>query len=288
MIPAGFEYYRAHDLDDAVRLLAEHDGARALAGGHSLIPMMKLRLAQPAALVDIGRIEELAGVTDEGEAIRIGGVTTHAELAHSDVLAEHCPLIPEAVHNLADRQVRNRGTIGGNLAHADPASDLPAVVLALRATIHLTGPGGERSVPAGDFFVDLFTTDLAAGEILTAITVPKPEPGTGSCYLKFEHPASGYAIVGAAAVVAMGGDTCRSARLCFNGVTATPLDATAVGDALAGGPADEGAIAGAVDDRLAIDDPLGDVFASGPYRVEMAKVYGRRALGRARDRASGA
>lgn len=286
MIPASFEYHRATDLDEAIRLLGEHEGASLLAGGHSLIPMMKARLARPGALIDIGRIEALRGVRDAGDAIRIGALTPHAELERSDLVKAHAPLWAQAAHDLADRQVRNRGTVGGNLAHADPASDLPAVAIATGATIHMAGPDGERAVPAADFFVGLFTTDIRSGEVLTSIEVPRAGPRTGTCYEKFEHPASGYAVVGAAAVVVLNDDgSCREARLCFNGITVSPLDASAVADALAGGPLDDATIAGAVDEHLSVDDPMGDVFASGPYRVEMAKVYGRRALQKARDAA---
>ncbi|MFW6089574.1 MAG: FAD binding domain-containing protein [Gemmatimonadota bacterium] len=286
MIPASFAYHRATDLDDAIRLLGEHDGASLLAGGHSLIPMMKARLARPGALIDIGRVEALRGIRDAGDAIRIGALTPHAELQRSELVTEHAPLWAQAAHDLADRQVRNRGTVGGNIAHADPASDLPAVAVATGATIHLAGPGGERAVPAGNFFVGLFTTGIRSGEVLTAIEVPKPAPRTGTCYEKFAHPASGYAVVGAAVVVVLNEDgSCREARLCFNGLTVSPLDATSVTDALAGGSLDDATIAGAVDAHLSVDDPMGDVFASGPYRVEMAKVYGRRALQKARDAA---
>lgn len=287
MIPASFDYHRATDLDEAIRLLGEHDDASLLAGGHSLIPMMKARLARPGALIDIGRIEALRGIRDAGEAIRIGALTPHVELERSELVADHAPLWAQAAHDLADRQVRNRGTVGGNLAHADPASDLPAVAIATGATIHLAGSGGERAVPAADFFLGLFTTDIRSGEVLTAVEVPKAGPRTGMCYEKFEHPASGYAVVGAAALVVLADDgSCREARLCFNGITVSPLDATPVTDALVGGPLDDDTIAGAIDAHLSVDDPMGDVYASGPYRVEMARVYGRRALQKARDAAA--
>ena len=286
MYPAKFEYYRATTLQEALDLLRAHPQARVLAGGHSLLPMMKLRLAMPEALVDIGRITELAGVERVNGAIRIGALTTHHTLESSDVLRAHCPLLAEAASQVGDRQVRNRGTIGGNLAHADPASDLPAVILALEGVLHIAGPDGNRQVNAADFFVDLLTTALQPGEILTAIEVPALGARTGSAYLKFEHPASSYAVCGAAAIVTLAPDgTCERARLCFNGVTATPFDAAAVADALAGQALDDATIDRTVEERLTIEDPMGDLFASGPYRVQLAKVYGKRALKLARDRA---
>jgi carbon-monoxide dehydrogenase medium subunit len=249
--------------------------------------MMKLRLAQPANLIDIGGIAELAGIERSGSSVRIGALTTHADLASSDALKRSCPIVAEAAAKIGDQQVRNRGTIGGNLTHADPGSDLPAVVKALEATLHVVSKKGKRTIRAADFFVDLLTSAIGDGEILTAVEVPALGDGVGSCYLKFEHPASGYAVVGAAAIVRLGKDgKCESARLCFNGVTATPLDAQAVTGELAGKVPDDAAIDQAVNAKLIASDPLGDVFASGEYRVHLAKVFGRRALKLARDRAS--
>lgn len=286
MYPAQFDYHRASSVAQALDLLASKQDAKLLAGGHSLLPMMKLRLAQPANLIDIGGIKELSGIARAGDAVRIGALTTHAEIAASDVLKRSCPIVAEAAAKIGDQQVRNRGTIGGNLSHADPGSDLPAVMKALDATLHLVSKRGKRTAKAADFFTDLLTTDIRDGEILEAIEVPALGPSTGCCYLKFEHPASGYAVVGTAALVRLGRDgKCESARLCFNGVTATPLDAGAVTGALAGQKLDDAVIDQAVG-RLEAPDPLGDVFASGEYRVHLAKVFGRRALKLARDRAS--
>ena len=284
MYPAEFDYYRASSVDEAIRLLGEHDDAKVLAGGHSLIPVLKLRLAQPAALVDIGRIADLKGVTRQGETCRVGALTTHNEIASSQ-LQTCCMVLAEAAGKIGDPAVRNKGTIGGNVAHADPASDIPAVLLALGASVHLQGAGGARSVAAADFFTDLLETDVKEGEILTHVEVPCLGSGTGSAYLKFEHPASGYAICGAAAVVEVEGGKCKSASLAFNGVTAVPHHASAVGAALAGSDLSDEAIDKAVSDNLSIDDPLGDVQASGEYRVQLAGVYGKRALKAARDRA---
>lgn len=287
MFPAAFDYHRPSSLDEALSLLGSLGDAKLLAGGHTLIPMMKLRLAQPAAVIDIGGIAELSGVSVDGGTVRVGALTTHGELARSAALKQHAPLLAEAAAEVADPQVRNRGTIGGNVAHADPASDLPAVVMALGATIHLRGPGGERSVAAADFFVDLMTTDLGAGEVITAISFPAFGPRTGSAYAKLEHPASGYAVCGAAAVVELdGGGRVARARLTFNGVTARPLDAAAVAGALAGSDGSDSAIAAAID-RLEIADPMSDPFASGTYRRALAREQGRRALATACGRARG-
>jgi carbon-monoxide dehydrogenase medium subunit len=287
MYPAQFDYHRASSVAQALDLLASKQDAKLLAGGHSLLPMMKLRLAQPANLIDIGGIAELSGIEKSGSGVRIGALTTHADIAGSDLLKRTCPIVAEAAAKIGDQQVRNRGTIGGNLTHADPGSDLPAVVKALDATLHLVSKKGKRAVKASEFFVDLLTSAVGEGEILTAVEVPALGDGVGAAYLKFEHPASGYAVVGAAAIVRLGKDgRCESARLCFNGVTATPLDAQQVASALAGKTLDDAAIDQAVNANLTAPDPMGDVFASGEYRVHLAKVFGRRALKLARDRAS--
>ncbi len=285
MYPAEFRYHRASSVEEALDLLDRNPGAKFLAGGHSLIPMMKLRLAQPEVLIDIGRLDELAGVSANGDSLSIGSLTTHSEIASSPELRKHCPILAEAASKIADPQVRNKGTIGGNLAHADPASDLPAVLVALGAKIHLRSRGGSRSVDASDFFVDLLTTSLAENEIMTAVEVPKLGAGTGSTYLKVEHPASGYAVCGAAAVVTVEGGTWTSASLAFNGVTATPLAALEVVEALIGSDATDQAIDRAVESRLSVPDPMSDLYASGEYRAALAVAYGKRALKSARDRA---
>ncbi len=288
MYPPRFDYYRATSVQEALSLLRDHPEAKVLAGGHSLLPMMKLRLAAPPVLIDIGRIDELRGIQDQGNTVRIGALTTHWELEKSDLLARKCPLIPEAAAQIGDRQVRHRGTIGGNLVHADPGSDLPAVILALEGTLHIAGQNGSRQVAAKDFFLDLMTTAIQPDEILTAVEVPVLGERTGTAYLKFEHPASGYAVCGAAAIMTLNADgTVARARLCFNGITATPFDAQAVADALVGKQPDDATIDAAVDGNLTVNDPIGDIFASGAYRVELAKVFAKRALKRARDRAAG-
>lgn len=281
MYPANFDYVRAETLEQAVALLATHgDDARLLAGGHSLIPMLKLRLAMPETLIDVGRIPDLRGIDHRGSTVRVGALTTHHELATSETLEEHVPILAQAAAKIGDPAVRNKGTIGGNLAHADPASDLPAVVLALGGEIELKGPGGARTVAAKDFFVGLLETDKRDDEILTFVDLPVLSEGDGSAYVKVEQLASGYAVCGAAAIVRKDG----SVRLAFNGVSEHAFLAGAVGDALAGGDLSDDAIDAAVDRHLEVPAPMQDVHASEEYRVHLAKVHGKRALKAARDR----
>ncbi|HEV8455590.1 MAG TPA: FAD binding domain-containing protein, partial [Gemmatimonadales bacterium] len=202
MIPTSFDYVRAESLRDALKVLSEGDGSKVIAGGHSLLPIMKFRLAQPRRLVDISRLEELKGITEKGRGARIGAGTTYRELLESELLRERFPIVSEATETIGDLQVRNRGTIGGSLAHADPVSDMPAVMLALDATFNLRSKRGRRSVKAREFFKGAFTTALAEDELLTEIILPPLPTGAGMTYLSHDHPASGYAIVGAAVVVA--------------------------------------------------------------------------------------
>jgi len=271
-----------------VQLLQNNPDAKVLAGGHSLVPVMKMRLAAPEALVDIGRIAELKGISRSNGTLRIGAITTYHEIANSADVKAAAPLLAEAAGQIGDRQVRYRGTIGGNLSHSDPASDLPAAVLALNATLHVAGPNGSRSISAGDFFIDLMTTALDSDEILTAVEIPAATGKSGAAYLKYEHPASGYALCGAAALVTLDGrGKCASARLCFNGVNSHALDAAAVASALVGSDLSDAAIDAAVDGHLSIPDPMGDMFASGEYRAQVANAYGKNALKAARDRARG-
>ena len=285
MYPSKFDYHRPSSVQEAVQILSDDPDAKVLAGGHSLIPVMKLRLAAPSALVDIGRIEALQGISANG-SLRIGAGVTYHEIANSDVVQGAAPLLAEAAGQIGDRQVRYRGTIGGNLSHADPASDLPAAALALGATLHVTGPGGSRSISASDFFVDLMMTALQPDEILTEVEIPAAQAGSGSAYVKFEHPASGYALCGAAAVVTRNADgTCASASLCFNGVSSTAVDAPAVASSLAGSDLSDAAIESAVNENMSIPDVTTDMFASANYRQELAKVIGAQALRTARDRA---
>lgn len=285
MYPSKFDYHRPSSVEEAVQILSSNPDAKVLAGGHSLIPVMKLRLAAPSALVDIGRIGALQGISRSNGSLRIGACVTYNEIANSADVQAAAPALAEAAGQIGDRQVRYRGTIGGNLSHADPASDLPAAALALGATLHVTGTGGSRSVSASDFFVDLMMTALQPDEILTGVEVPVAQAGTGSAYVKWEHPASGYALCGAAAVVTRGaGGSCTGASLCFNGVSSTAVAATSVTASLVGSDLSDAAIESAVS-NLSIPDATGDMFASAGYRQELAKVMGARALSTARDRA---
>ena len=285
MFAADFEYYRAGSVAEARQLLAAHPGAKLLAGGHSLIPLLKLRLAAPAAVVDIGRVSELRGISNGGGALRIGALTTHAEIAASADVRAVAAALAEAAGQIGDPAVRNRGTIGGNVAHADPASDLPTVLAALGATFTVSSPDGERSLAAADFFEGMMATALGEHDILTAVNVPAT--GAGSAYAKFSHPASRYAVVGAAAVVTVAGGTCSAAAVAVGGATAVPVRCAAVEAALAGQAVSADAIAAAAANAGGDlgDDLLGDVFASGEYRKAVAPVFVQRALTAAAERA---
>ena len=286
MFPAQITYHRAGSVAEAVQLLSNNEGAKLLAGGHSLLPLMKLRLAAPTVLVDIGRIEALKGVSASDGGITIGALTTHAEIAGSDLVQQHAPVLAEAAALVGDPAVRNRGTIGGSISHADPASDQPTVLTALGATFNVTGPGGDRSIAAADFATGLLENALAENEVLTSISVPSVPSGAGSAYVKFPHPASRYAVVGAAAIVTVSGGTCSSASVVVGGVESTPARASSVEAALAGSDLSDAALdaaAAAVAGDLN-GDAMGDVFASAEYRRAMAAVYVRRALGAAASR----
>lgn len=288
MFPANFDYYRASSLAEAARLLREHRGAKLLAGGHSLIPLLKLRLAAPPAVIDIGRVGELKGVTVKDGTVRIGALTTHAELASSSALNDACPILAEAAAVIGDPAVRNRGTIGGNVAHADPASDLPAVLLALDARFTAVGPKGERTIAARDFFQGVMATALGEDEVLTAVVAPARQAGQGSAYVKFAHPASRFAVVGAAAVVTVRDGKCAAASVALGGLVPRPVRAASVEAALTGKKAAADAVAeaaGKVSQDLG-DEVLGDIFASAEYRRAMAVVYVKRALAAAVQRAS--
>jgi carbon-monoxide dehydrogenase medium subunit len=290
MIPSAFEYLAPTTLQEAVSLLAQHkDEAKLLAGGHSLLPMMKLRLAAPAYLIDLGRVPDLAYIRESGGRLQIGPMTTHFMVESSDLLRQRLTALPEAAGMIGDVQVRNCGTIGGSVAHADPAADLPAVMLMAEAQFTLLGPRGERTVPAGQFFVDLLTTALQPDEILTGIQIPLPPPRTGTAYMKVFQKASGFAIVGVAAWVTLDADnrTCQMARVGLTGVAAKAFRATAVEQALVGRAIDEAAITAAAEHASEGVEPLSDLHASGEYRLALAQVYTKRALLRALTRAQG-
>jgi carbon-monoxide dehydrogenase medium subunit len=288
MYSASFDYFRAASIDEARRLLQEHPGAKVLAGGHSLVPLLKMRLAQPTALVDIGRIANLKGIASAGSTIRIGALTTHAELASSAALRSDCPILSEAAALIGDAQVRNCGTIGGNIAHADPASDLPTVLVALDAKVHVAGARGERVSSVGDFLQGMMTTTLEPDEIVTAIEVPARVQGQGMAYVKFSHPASHYAVIGVAAVLSVDKGVCGNIRVAIGGMLPAAKRCPSVESSLAGQKATAEAAAGAaakVDADLG-GDVLGDIFASPDYRKAMAPVYVARALRRALERAA--
>jgi aerobic carbon-monoxide dehydrogenase medium subunit len=269
VIPAAFDYIRAGSADEAVSLLAEHgDDAKLLAGGHSLLPLMKLRLASPAILVDVGRVRDLAYVSDGGDHVAVGALTRHHDVEHSALLRSEVPLVPYVASLVGDPQVRHRGTIGGSLAHGDPASDLPAAALALGAVLVIQGPNGRRQVSAGDFFVGFLETAIGADEILVEIRLPKMG-GAGWSYQKFNRRAQDWAIVGVAAVGPQAGG-----GIALVNMASTPIRALASEAAAAAGapPAEAAAVAA---ETL---DPPGDLNASPLFRRHLATVLTRRAL----------
>ena len=283
MIPATFDYLRASSVADAIRLLGEHgDDAKLLAGGHSLIPMMKLRLATPATLIDITGIGGLDGIAADGGTIAIGALTKHASLAASSMLRTQAPVLWDAANDLGDPQVRNRGTIGGASAHGDPSADYPAVLLALDATFTLAGAKGERTLGAREFFRGMFDTALDPHELLTKITfaaAPK------SAYVKFHHPASHYAVVGAAVALTMNGGRIGSARVAITGIGDAAFRAEGVERALAGvDPGDAAAVEAACANAAHGVEARSDTFASAHYRSAMADVFTARALTKAAAR----
>lgn len=279
MQTAPFDYYRPDTLAEAVDLLASVEGARPLAGGHSLLPAMKLRVANPTAVVDLSRIEGLDGISRNGDSLTIGALTKHAAVAASDLVQSDCSILADAAAHIGDPAVRNRGTLGGSIAHADPAADYPTVLTALGATITVTGRSGERSIPVDEYFVDMFTPAHADGELVTAVDIPVIGSGMGGAYVKHRHPASSYAVVGVAAVVAVEDGACTAARIAIGGVTGTPERAEAAEAALVGQPAVEEAITAASSHvGEALSNPLGDAYASGEYRVHLAGVLTGRAL----------
>jgi carbon-monoxide dehydrogenase medium subunit len=287
MYSANFDYHRARSLADVHRLLAANPGAKLLAGGHSLIPLMKLRLAAPPAVVDIGRIAELRGIARSGDTIRIGALTTHAEIAASADVQKAAAALAEAAGVVGDPAVRSRGTIGGNIAHADPASDLPTALVALDARIVVVGPSGERTIPAEGFFTGIMTTTLAADEVLTAIVVPAAARGEGSAYVKFSHPASRYAVIGVAASLVVGNHQCSAARVAVGGLVPSARRAASVEKALVGKDLETAAIAAAAA-KVGADlggEVSGDIFASASYRKAVAPVYVKRAIAAAAARA---
>lgn len=280
MIPAVFDYQAPATIDEALSLLAANpDAAKVLAGGHSLIPAMKLRLAQPGMLIDIGRIKDLAYIREEGDQIAIGAMTTHYQIESSALLQKICPLLPACASHIGDVQVRNKGTIGGSVAHSDPAGDWPAAIIALNAQIVAVGANGERTINADDFFIDLLTTALTPGELLREIRIAKPSGRFAHSYQKVRHPASGFAIVGVAVAVSLGGErTCETASVAVTGVASKAYRASAVEAALKGQKLNDDTIAQAAAHATDGVDANSDLYASEDYRRHLAQVYTRRAL----------
>ncbi len=279
MIASSFEYFAPTSVDEALALLSEHgDDAKILAGGHSLIPAMKLRLAEPAVLIDIQRVEGLKGVSESDGTLVIGALTTHHELESSDLVIHKVPILAQTAGEIGDVQVRNKGTIGGSLSHADPAADWPATILALDADLKIVGSGGERIVKATDFFEELYTTALEADEILTEIHVAVPAENTKGSYLKLHQVASGFALTGVAAVLSKSGEVCENIAVGITGVSDVPYRASEVESALAGRALTTDNIAAAAENAADAVDILEDIHASEAYRLNLAKVYTRRAI----------
>jgi carbon-monoxide dehydrogenase medium subunit len=279
MIPASFDYTRPGSVADAVAALgsAGEDG-KVLAGGQSLIPVLRLRLAYPSTLVDVGRIPELQGVREDGDAIVIGAMTTHHAVMHDDLVRQHAPLIAQATATVADPQVRHRGTFGGALSHADPAGDLGAVALALGCEFVASGPGGERRIAAADFFADYLTTTLSPDEILTAVRVPKLGAGWSSHYEKFNRVAQAWSIVGVAALVRRENGAIAEARVGLTNMGSTPLRASAVEASLAGADASVDAVAAAAEHAAEGTSAPSDLSGKADYREHLARVLTRRAV----------
>jgi carbon-monoxide dehydrogenase medium subunit len=287
MIPTNFEYFAPTTIDEALKLLDKHgDDCKILSGGHSLIPILKLRLAAPAVIIDIGRIKELKQIKIDGNTIRIGANSTHAEIAASSDLKQHCPLLSETAAQVGDQQVRNRGTIGGSLTHADPAADWPAAILALNAEVVARSSKGERVIKASDFFVDVMTSAVQPNEIVTEIRVPKPAQPQAAVYLKVPQSASGFAVVGVAAQLKINNGKCEDVSIGVTGLAPKAFRAKSVEDALRGKSLDEATvgIAAAKADADA-SDAMEDIHASGDYRRHLARVYARRAVQSAAARA---
>jgi aerobic carbon-monoxide dehydrogenase medium subunit len=281
MIPARFDYEVASSVEQAVELLGSHDDAKLLAGGHSLIPLLRLRFARPALLVDVGRIDALRYVRDDGERLAVGALTRHHDLQTDPLIQEHCPLVSHTAGLIGDPQVRHRGTIGGSIAHGDPASDLPTVITALDAELVVRGPDGERTVGAADFFRGVFDTALGPNDVLTEIRIPKLGHA-GWSYVKFTRRAQDWATVGVAAVVRRSNGTIDQASVTLTNMGATPIRAVKVEDALRSGGV--GSVATASQSAGDGTDPPNDTSGSAEYRRELAKVLVRRAVEEALNR----
>lgn len=288
MIPGEFEYHVPSDLDEAVALLERlGDDAKVLAGGHSLVPAMRFRLAQPQHLIDINRIDGLAYVREEGGHLAIGAMTREADVEHAPEVTQRYPLLADAGKVIADPLVRNRGTVGGNLAHADPANDHPAVMLAYGATLVAHGPGGSREIAVDDFFVGLFENALEPNEILVEIRVPTPSEGAGGAYEKFERKVGDYAISAAAVQLTMKGDTCTAARIGLTNVNPVPMRAVGAEAELVGKAVTDEVVEAAGQAAAKECDPSADLRGSAEYKRDVTRVLVKRAIRRAVERAQG-
>jgi carbon-monoxide dehydrogenase medium subunit len=289
MFPAKFGYIAAHTVEEALQLLSKHgDDAKLLAGGHSLIPAMKLRLASPRYLIDLGPISGLRGVRVDGTALAIGALTLHADILSSELARKHLPGLVDAASVIGDIQVRNRGTIGGSVAHADPAADFPVILRALKASFLLQSLIGSRTVAADEFFLDFFTTALASNEMLTEIRVPLPPSNSGTAYAKLAHPASGYVVVSAGALIERHrSGSCVSARVAMGGLGSGPVRAVATEIELQGKALTAHVVAAAAAKAADQTDPDGDSYASADYKRHMAGVLARRSIESAAGRAAG-
>src|SRR6266568_2205944 len=276
-VPAAFDYHPATSVDEAIALLQQYgDDAKLLAGGHSLLPTMKLRLAQPGHLIDLGRISGLSYIHEEDGAVAVGAMTTYATIARSDVIGQHFALLPEGIEQIGDQQVRNRGTIGGSVAHSDPAADMPGIVLALKADMLVQGASGVRTIRADDFFQGLFETALQPGELITEIRFAIPPARSGSAYTKLPNKASHYAVVGCAAVVTLDTDgTCTSASVVITGASVKPTRAGGVEAGLVGKKLDEATVANAASQAADGLELVEDIHGSKAYRTQMAAVFAK-------------
>jgi aerobic carbon-monoxide dehydrogenase medium subunit len=287
MFPASFGYVAAHSVDEALRLLDKHgDAGKLLAGGHSLIPAMKLRLMSPGTLIDLGTIPGLRGIRVNESSLVIGALTVHADVASSDLVRKHLPGLADAASVIGDMQVRNRGTIGGSVAHADPAADFPVVLTALNASLVVQSSTGNRTIAVDEFFTDFYATAMAPNEILTEIRVPIPPSGSGTAYAKLPHPASGYVVVSAGALITQSSGSCVSARLAIGGMGSGPIRAVAAEIELKGKSLTPEAVNAAAAKAAENTDPTEDSYASAEYKRHVATVYARKAIEAAVQRAA--
>ena len=289
MFPASFDYVAAHSVEEALQLLTKHgEDAKLLAGGHSLIPAMKLRLSSPRTLIDLGTVSGLRGVRVDGNVLAIGALTVHADVASSELVQKHLPGLVDAASVIGDMQVRNRGTVGGSIAHADPGADFPVIFTALDASFVLQSISGSRTVAADNFFIDFYTTAMKPDEVLTEIRVPLPASGSGTAYAKLPHPASGYVVVSAGVLITrQASGSCSLARVVLGGLGSGPMRAAVTEAELQGKALTPEVIASAAAMAAQSTDPIDDTYASADYKRQVATVYARRAIEAALKRAVG-